>query len=42
MKEEEKMKELSAAHPSEVREYMRRNEWRKPASGFANGFTQAN
>jgi uncharacterized protein YcsI (UPF0317 family) len=36
------MIELSTAHPSKVREYIRRNEWRQPTSGLANGFTQAN
>lgn len=31
------MNELSTAHPSKVREYIRRNEWRKPTPVLPTG-----
>lgn len=36
------MRDLAAMQPAEVRSLIRRNEWLKPTSGMASGFTQAN
>lgn len=33
---------LSSAHPKEIRERIRRGEWRRPTAGCASGYVQAN